>query len=134
MLEVISFQKCADHSVSDKSKYSTFARTVPAEGEAAKAAMAFLRRYNWNKFAVVTLNDDVHNQLAAGIEVRAFGFSGMFFFILMLVSLQYWAGKYDMTIQNITKYSKAFNIDSGTYQKVVEATVTDTYTKTRGMV
>ncbi|KRX24280.1 Guanylate cyclase 32E [Trichinella nelsoni] len=61
-LPMISY-KCFDHAVSDKSKYSTFARTVPAETEIGRAAISLLKHYSWRKFAIVYGHNDVNSHL-----------------------------------------------------------------------
>ncbi|VDO94942.1 unnamed protein product [Soboliphyme baturini] len=66
-LPMISF-KCFDHSVSDKSRYSTFARTVPAESQVSKAAIALLKHYNWRKFSIVYGMNTVNTHLLKAIE------------------------------------------------------------------
>ncbi|CDW54983.1 Guanylate cyclase [Trichuris trichiura] len=59
-LPMISYVRCFDHAVSDKTKYSTFARTVPAESQISRAAISLLKNYNWRKFTIVYGDNDVN--------------------------------------------------------------------------
>ncbi|KHJ47399.1 adenylate/guanylate cyclase catalytic domain protein [Trichuris suis] len=65
-LPMISY-KCFDHAVSDKTKYSTFARTVPAESQISRAAISLLKNYNWRKFTIVYGDNDVNSHLLKAI-------------------------------------------------------------------
>uniref|UniRef100_T1KKV6 Guanylate cyclase n=1 Tax=Tetranychus urticae TaxID=32264 RepID=T1KKV6_TETUR len=41
--------KCADRTVSDKSVYATFARTLPPGSKVSKSIISLLKHFNWNK-------------------------------------------------------------------------------------
>ncbi|MFH4974134.1 hypothetical protein AB6A40_000843 [Gnathostoma spinigerum] len=45
--------KCKDQTVSNKAKYPTFARTVPAETEITAALISLLKHFRWRKFSVI---------------------------------------------------------------------------------
>ncbi|KHJ79486.1 hypothetical protein OESDEN_20866, partial [Oesophagostomum dentatum] len=61
-LPIISY-KCKDQTVSDKKKYNTFARTVPAETDIVKAFIALCREHNWKKFAIIYEEHPAHEEL-----------------------------------------------------------------------
>ncbi|KAI6217266.1 Guanylate cyclase [Aphelenchoides fujianensis] len=66
-LPIIS-HKCKDQTVSDKTKYPTFARTVPAETKITKSLMALLKHYSWKKFAVIYENKPQNRELYNAIS------------------------------------------------------------------
>uniref|UniRef100_A0A914Z0Q9 Guanylate cyclase n=1 Tax=Panagrolaimus superbus TaxID=310955 RepID=A0A914Z0Q9_9BILA len=72
-LPIISY-KCKDQTVSDKIKYPTFARTVPAETEITKALIALLKHFNWHKFTIIyerhSRNEELHSAIKAAIETE----------------------------------------------------------------
>ncbi|KAK5976017.1 Ligand-binding protein receptor family, partial [Trichostrongylus colubriformis] len=61
-LPIISY-KCKDQTVSDKEKYNTFARTVPAETDIVKAFIALCREHNWKKFTIIYEEHPAHEEL-----------------------------------------------------------------------
>uniref|UniRef100_A0A7E4URV4 Guanylate cyclase n=1 Tax=Panagrellus redivivus TaxID=6233 RepID=A0A7E4URV4_PANRE len=72
-LPIISY-KCKDETVSDKKKYPTFARTVPAETAITKALISLLKHYNWHKFTIIyeqhSRNEELHSAIKAAIELE----------------------------------------------------------------
>ncbi|ELT88243.1 hypothetical protein CAPTEDRAFT_197264, partial [Capitella teleta] len=48
-----TFQKCADHRVSDKKLYPTFARTFPPANQVTKSILALLLHFSWRKITLV---------------------------------------------------------------------------------
>lgn len=61
-LPIISY-KCKDQTVSDKKKYNTFARTVPAETDIVKAFIALCREHSWKKFTIIYEEHPAHEEL-----------------------------------------------------------------------
>lgn len=59
------FQRCSDTKVSDKTTFTTFARTLPPSSKVSKSVVALLVAFNWNKFVVVCGTDP-----ASGSEVQ----------------------------------------------------------------
>uniref|UniRef100_A0A1I7X9L4 ANF_receptor domain-containing protein n=1 Tax=Heterorhabditis bacteriophora TaxID=37862 RepID=A0A1I7X9L4_HETBA len=70
-LPIISY-KCKDQTVSDKKKYNTFARTVPAETEITKAFIALFEQYSWRKFTIIyedqTTNEEMYQAIRRAID------------------------------------------------------------------
>ncbi|VDM63969.1 unnamed protein product [Angiostrongylus costaricensis] len=66
-LPIISY-KCKDQTVSDKKKYNTFARTVPAETDIVKAFIALCREYKWKKFTVIYEEHPAHEELYQALQ------------------------------------------------------------------
>jgi guanylate cyclase len=46
-------QKCADHKVSDKKLYPTFARTFPPNNQVTKSILSLLLHFEWSKITLV---------------------------------------------------------------------------------
>ncbi|KAL1498196.1 hypothetical protein ABEB36_009033 [Hypothenemus hampei] len=55
-LPMISY-RCSDTKVSDKTTFSTFARTLPPSSKVSKSVVALLRAFKWDKFVVVCGTD-----------------------------------------------------------------------------
>ncbi|CAJ0587054.1 unnamed protein product, partial [Mesorhabditis spiculigera] len=66
-LPIISY-KCKDESVSDKRKFPTFARTVPAETEIVHSFIALLTEFGWKKFGIVHEEHAAHAELYQAIK------------------------------------------------------------------
>ena len=70
-LPLISY-KCKDQTVSDKKRYPTFARTVPAESVIARSFIALLKHFCWYKFVVIfekaPTNVELFNSIKRVIE------------------------------------------------------------------
>ncbi|KJH52071.1 ligand-binding protein, receptor family [Dictyocaulus viviparus] len=66
-LPIISY-KCKDQTVSDKKKYNTFARTVPAETDIVKAFIALCREYKWKKFTIIYEEHPAHEELYQALQ------------------------------------------------------------------
>uniref|UniRef100_A0A183CED9 Guanylate cyclase n=1 Tax=Globodera pallida TaxID=36090 RepID=A0A183CED9_GLOPA len=60
--------KCKDQTVSDKKKYPTFARTVPAESVIARSFMTLLEHFRWRKFAVIFEKHPANQELFNSIK------------------------------------------------------------------
>ncbi|VDK57207.1 unnamed protein product [Anisakis simplex] len=60
--------KCKDHIVSDKSKYPTFARTVPAETEITAAFISLFKHFNWRKFSIIYERHVTNEELFSSIR------------------------------------------------------------------
>ena len=54
-------QGCAEPSVSDKSLYSTFARTFPTSGQSIESLMAVLHEFQWMNVSIVS-SDNADNK------------------------------------------------------------------------
>ncbi|CAJ0959875.1 unnamed protein product, partial [Mesorhabditis belari] len=65
---IISY-KCKDRTVSDKEKFPTFARTVPAETEIISSFIALLKAFGWAKFGIIYEKHAVHEELFEAIKV-----------------------------------------------------------------
>uniref|UniRef100_A0A5S6Q8M7 Guanylate cyclase n=1 Tax=Trichuris muris TaxID=70415 RepID=A0A5S6Q8M7_TRIMR len=109
-LPMISY-KCFDHAVSDKTKYSTFARTVPAESEISRAAISLLRHFNWRKFSIVYGDNDVNSHLLKAI-----------------VELSSAEG---MQILNISSFVEPYRSTNFEDRQHIRAIVAETHLKTR---
>uniref|UniRef100_A0A915CXI3 Receptor ligand binding region domain-containing protein n=1 Tax=Ditylenchus dipsaci TaxID=166011 RepID=A0A915CXI3_9BILA len=66
-LPILSY-KCKDQTVSDKKRYPTFARTVPAETKITKSLMALLKHFAWRKFTVVYEKQPANTELFSAIK------------------------------------------------------------------
>ncbi|GMR36337.1 hypothetical protein PMAYCL1PPCAC_06532 [Pristionchus mayeri] len=66
-LPIISY-KCKDQTVSDKEKYSTFTRTVPAETEIVQAFISLFNSYNWRKFSMIYEQNSANEELFLAIR------------------------------------------------------------------
>ncbi|CAI4232715.1 unnamed protein product [Auanema sp. JU1783] len=66
-LPIISY-KCRDQTVSDKSKYNTFTRTVPAETDITKTFISLMREFNWKTFAVIYEDLTQNNEMLLAIR------------------------------------------------------------------
>uniref|UniRef100_A0AAF5I350 Guanylate cyclase n=1 Tax=Strongyloides stercoralis TaxID=6248 RepID=A0AAF5I350_STRER len=67
-LPIIAY-KCKDEAVSNKIKYPTFARTVPAESAIAKTVIATLKEMNWKKVAIIYEEATSYSKLVDSIKV-----------------------------------------------------------------
>uniref|UniRef100_A0A0N5A3Y9 Guanylate cyclase n=1 Tax=Parastrongyloides trichosuri TaxID=131310 RepID=A0A0N5A3Y9_PARTI len=61
--------KCKDEYVSNKLKYPTFARTVPAESAIAKTVVATLKQMRWKKVALVYEDAGSYSKLVNSIKL-----------------------------------------------------------------
>lgn len=59
-----SFQKCVDRAVSDKSIFSTFARTLPPSSKVSKSIVALLKHFDWNRLMLLVSDKHSHRQTA----------------------------------------------------------------------
>ncbi|VDO69760.1 unnamed protein product [Onchocerca flexuosa] len=70
-LPILSY-KCKDEMMSDKSKYPTFARTVPTETEITAALVALLKHFKWRKFSIIyeknVANEELFRSIKSTIE------------------------------------------------------------------
>ncbi|VDM21098.1 unnamed protein product [Wuchereria bancrofti] len=70
-LPILSY-KCKDEMMSDKSKYPTFARTVPTETEITAALIALFKHFEWRKFSVIyernVANEELFRSIKSTIE------------------------------------------------------------------
>lgn len=70
-LPMISY-KCADAAVSDKSIYSSFARTLPPATKVSKSVVSLLLAYNWHCFSVVAGKHPAWSmEIAQAIKIQA---------------------------------------------------------------
>ncbi|KAL1378096.1 hypothetical protein pipiens_004050 [Culex pipiens pipiens] len=70
-LPMISY-KCADSAVSDKSIYSSFARTLPPATKVSKSVVSLLLAYNWHCFSVVAGKHPAWSmEIAQAIKLQA---------------------------------------------------------------
>lgn len=60
----LSFQKCVDRAVSDKSIFSTFARTLPPSSKVSKSIVALLKHFDWNRLMLLVSDKHSHRQTA----------------------------------------------------------------------
>uniref|UniRef100_A0A0N5CAT4 Guanylate cyclase n=1 Tax=Strongyloides papillosus TaxID=174720 RepID=A0A0N5CAT4_STREA len=67
-LPIIAY-KCKDEVVSNKDKYPTFARTVPAESAIAKTVIATLKQMKWKKVAIVYEEASIYSKLVDSIKL-----------------------------------------------------------------
>ncbi|CEF71158.1 Protein kinase domain and Adenylyl cyclase class-3/4/guanylyl cyclase domain and Serine-threonine/tyrosine-protein kinase catalytic domain and Extracellular ligand-binding receptor domain and Protein kinase-like domain and Periplasmic binding protein-like I domain-containing protein [Strongyloides ratti] len=67
-LPIIAY-KCKDEVVSNKLKYPTFARTVPAESAIAKTVVATLKEMNWKKVALIYEEATSYSKLVDSIKL-----------------------------------------------------------------
>ncbi|CAL8123550.1 unnamed protein product [Orchesella dallaii] len=68
-LPMISY-KCSDHRVSDKTTYTTFARTLPPSSKVSKSVVALLKTFNWYKIVLVVCH--LKNDRSYNILIDAF--------------------------------------------------------------
>jgi len=59
---------CVEASLSDKTKYPTFARTEPIGRQLTPAIQELLHYYNWNKFALVVENSTMYRRAFKNIK------------------------------------------------------------------
>ena len=57
-------QKCVDRAVSDKSIFSTFARTLPPSSKMSKSIVALLKHFDWNRLMLLVSDKHSHRQIA----------------------------------------------------------------------
>ncbi|VDM39574.1 unnamed protein product [Toxocara canis] len=66
--------KCKDHIVSDKTKYPTFARTVPAETEITAAFISLLKHFSWRKFSIIyerhVTNEELFGSIRGALDLE----------------------------------------------------------------
>ncbi|KAL7636944.1 UNVERIFIED_CONTAM: hypothetical protein RMT77_012702 [Armadillidium vulgare] len=67
-LPMISY-KCADKEVSNKTKYYTFARTLPPSSKVVKAIVSLLQKFEWKKFTLLTETTTGYFQIAEAFKV-----------------------------------------------------------------
>lgn len=60
--------KCADKRVSDKSKYYTFARTLPPSTKIVKALISLMKKYDWKQFVLLTENTKNYLQIEEAVK------------------------------------------------------------------
>ncbi|XP_068241887.1 guanylate cyclase 32E isoform X2 [Palaemon carinicauda] len=60
--------KCADKRVSDKSKYYTFARTLPPSTKIVKALVSLMKKYDWKQFVLLTENTKNYLQIEEAVK------------------------------------------------------------------
>ncbi|XP_021700772.1 guanylate cyclase 32E isoform X2 [Aedes aegypti] len=72
-IPMISY-KCADAAVSDKTVYSSFARTLPPASKVSKSVISLLAAYNWHCFSIVAGKHPAWSmEIAQAIKVQAEG-------------------------------------------------------------
>ncbi|XP_065090662.1 guanylate cyclase 32E [Ochlerotatus camptorhynchus] len=72
-IPMISY-KCADAAVSDKTVYSSFARTLPPATKVSKSVVSLLMAYNWHCFSIVAGKHPAWSmEIAQAIKVQAEG-------------------------------------------------------------
>ncbi|XP_062545838.1 guanylate cyclase 32E [Armigeres subalbatus] len=70
-IPMISY-KCADAAVSDKTVYSSFARTLPPATKVSKSVVSLLTAYNWHSFSIVAGKHPAWSmEIAQAIKVQA---------------------------------------------------------------
>ena len=62
------FQKCADHKVSDKDLYPTFARTFPPATQVTRSIVALLLHFHWQKFTIIVGSSDRWQGISQKLE------------------------------------------------------------------
>ncbi|KAK7084332.1 hypothetical protein SK128_003437 [Halocaridina rubra] len=60
--------KCADNRVSDKTKYYTFARTLPPSTKIVKALISLMKKYEWQQFVLLTENTKNYLQIKEAVK------------------------------------------------------------------
>ncbi|XP_062707144.1 guanylate cyclase 32E isoform X3 [Aedes albopictus] len=72
-IPMISY-KCADAAVSDKTVYSSFARTLPPATKVSKSVVSLLAAYNWHCFSIVAGKHPAWSmEIAQAIKLQAEG-------------------------------------------------------------
>ncbi|XP_042873550.1 guanylate cyclase 32E-like [Penaeus japonicus] len=61
-------QKCADKRVSNKTKYYTFARTMPPSTKIVKALVSLLKEYSWRQFVLLTEHTRNYQQIKEAVK------------------------------------------------------------------
>ncbi|XP_076366164.1 receptor-type guanylate cyclase Gyc76C-like isoform X2 [Tachypleus tridentatus] len=69
-LPMISY-KCADHTVSDKSFYKTFARTFSTDNQVVRSVIALLTYYKWRKFSIITEDEPRFLRVSEKLEEQS---------------------------------------------------------------
>ncbi|KAK6738827.1 hypothetical protein RB195_020741 [Necator americanus] len=115
-LPIISY-KCKDQTVSDKKKYNTFARTVPAETDIVKAFIALCREYSWKKFAIIYEEHPAHEEL----------------YLALRQAIDQENGRMDIdetrySVQNVSKVIRFSEVQS---EKLVDSVIEQTKDMTR---
>ena len=73
-------QKCADHRVSDKRLYPTFARTFPPATQVTRSIISLLLHFNWRKFTLVVGTSSKWQSIAEKVgHFRAHSHCAFFF-------------------------------------------------------
>lgn len=83
-----SFQKCANHEVSNKTLYPTFARTFPPANQVTKFIVSLLLAHNWRQFSLVV------GSSTRLMEIKA--------------KLIHLCEQFNLTINNITTYTEPY--------------------------
>ncbi|XP_050294438.1 guanylate cyclase 32E isoform X2 [Anthonomus grandis grandis] len=65
MVELLRNKRCSDTKVSDRTTFTTFARTLPPSSKVSKSVVALLIAFHWDKFVVVCGTDP-----ASGSQVQ----------------------------------------------------------------
>nr|QEE04601.1 membrane-bound guanylyl cyclase [Penaeus vannamei] len=60
--------KCADKRVSNKTKYYTFARTMPPSTKIVKALVSLLKVYSWRQFVLLTEHTRNYQQIKEAVK------------------------------------------------------------------
>ncbi|XP_074600501.1 guanylate cyclase 32E-like [Brevipalpus obovatus] len=100
--------KCADRTVSNKSVYTTFARTLPPGSKVSKSLIALLKHFMWNKVVLIVNQNPTDRQVEeAFVEL---------------------AKEHDIQI-NQTYYLPSLYLTKDS--KILKDIITDSYDKTR---
>ncbi|KAK6012697.1 ligand-binding protein, receptor family [Ostertagia ostertagi] len=114
-LPIISY-KCKDQTVSDKKKYNTFARTVPAETDIVKAFIALCREHNWKKFTIIYEEHPAHEELYQALRQST-------------LKMHAWNWMtYAIPVQNVSKVIRFSEVQS---EKLIDSVVEQTKDITR---
>ncbi|GBM26289.1 hypothetical protein AVEN_66527-1 [Araneus ventricosus] len=64
---LLPFQKCSDSKVSEKTIFSTFARTLPPSSKVSKSLIALLKDFEWNQLVLLVSDNPSEKQIAEAL-------------------------------------------------------------------
>ncbi|GIY83745.1 ANF_receptor domain-containing protein [Caerostris darwini] len=60
--------RCSDSKVSNKEKYTTFARTLPPSSKVCKSLISLLKYFKWERLMLLVANDTSNMQIAEALS------------------------------------------------------------------
>ncbi|GBN59350.1 hypothetical protein AVEN_140240-1, partial [Araneus ventricosus] len=63
--------RCSDSKVSNKDKYTTFARTLPPSSKVSKSLISLLKHFKWERLMLLVANDTSNKQIAEALSALA---------------------------------------------------------------